>query len=170
MGLYTDKISYFKNLASIDPNIACSENNNSFFDVADEDALAAAIANNVHYPFVWVEDLRGNLKSLDGGINQNYTWSLRFYTKAEFTETDFENEAIRKAYDDTLEILKHWQHRIINDAFNDDGSALFQNVDNGSFSFSKTEKFKDNFFGWQLQFNEVHVLNFILPEKGYWNK
>jgi len=171
MSLYTDRKTYFEGLAAADPVIKHGVDGRvSFFTDATEEALLAGIINKCDPPFVWYEGPKGNMQDVAGGLNENITHTLRFYSKGVVNDSVIDKEtAAENAYNESFLLVQHWMHRIIADGYNDADGGAFDNVDMGSVNYSKMPVFNDFFYGWQLQFIEVKIdMDFTIPEQNYW--
>lgn len=176
MSFYSDRITYFSNLAKTDPSIKFQVveggiSRNSFFDVTDEEQLEAAIKTNVAYPFVACMGIRANMSNNDGCISDKITHTVRIYTKAILDDetNTFKHEAMEAAYNASFDILEHWKRKILADGWNDDLCGPLHNVDINTFSTTKMTQFADYFFGWQLTFEEIYFKQeYSDQETNYW--
>lgn len=159
MGAFNTRIEYFEGLASENKLIGngqpVSEGSEelriSFISIEDEEGLAAAVANSIHFPCVVMLDLSGRFLDKESSIRRewnNVLWFLHNGTG------ETESEQKKSSYDTAETAMNEFISKMFDQMQEDGTCGPFKFLDMNRFSFQMTGRISDNLFGWKLSFSD----------------
>lgn len=159
MGAFEAKTAYFKDLSSQNKLVAhgqpvsegSEETRVSFISVEDEEGLAAAVENGIHFPCVVMLSLRGKLTDKEASIRRQWSNVLWFLDKA---IGNAESEAKKAVYEKTEIVMSQFISKMMDEMEEEGTCGPFKYLDMSAFFFEMTGRVSDGLFGWKLSFSD----------------
>lgn len=161
MGTFKDRENYLKSLCVAHPTVAHGSvaggiKRNSFFRINDDEEIMAATIQNISYPAVGFQSLKGRLIDQDNAltdIRHLFSNSWIFIQHVNMIQVGTA-DAIQECYDQTFSIMEDFI-KSMKDDFEESGHCgAFENFDLNRINYVMIGPILEMEYGWQLFFDD----------------